>query len=57
MSNTAAQTQLPTSQVETGDPVRDMIGAMPIVLLAKAIGAMFQQTPSIRASVQGSAAN
>jgi len=57
MSNTAAQTKLSTSQVETGDPLRDMIAAMPIVLLAKAIGSMFQQNTGIRASVQSSAAN
>jgi hypothetical protein len=57
MSNTAAQTQLPASQVQTGDPLRDMIAAMPIVLLAKAIGSLFQQNSSVRASVQGSAAN
>jgi len=57
MSNTAAQTQLPASQVQTGDPLRDMIAAMPIVLLAKAIGSVFQQNSSVRASVQGSAAN
>ena len=57
MSNTAAQTQLPASQIQTGDPLRDMIGAMPIVLLAKAIGSMFQQNTAVRASVQGSAAN
>lgn len=57
MSNTAAQTQLPASQVETGDPLRDMIAAMPIVLLAKAIGSMFQQSKGVHASIQGSAAN
>lgn len=57
MSNTAAQTSLPTSRKETGDPVRDMIAAMPIVLLAKAIGAMFRQDKVVRSQAQGSAAN
>jgi len=57
MSNTAAQTQLPASKIETGDPLRDMIAAMPIVLLAKAIGSMFQQSKGVQASIQGAAAN